>query len=305
MDIYEDMKLNYFDNTAKYFSEKYGRTLAGIYTLASKLKLTKGPRRTKELSERVLKEYYENKLTIIEIHKLLRIGESTIGKILEKYGTGGRSLDECVYKRYECNDDYFEEIDTPEKAYWFGFILADGNLYNNKLQIALKESDKGHLEQLAERVGYNGKMFYEKNKGSWKLIIPRKKISNDLKKHGVTERKTLTIDETVFDKIPSKFLLTAIHGYFDGDGCFHLDRGNLMLSLVGNRGLMDKILQIFKDHGVDYEGSIYKDKRTKQTYCFLFRVNKKRAEIVKKMFYENEFSSKDFLQRKKDKLYSI
>lgn len=48
-----------------------------------------------------------------------------------------------------------------------------------------------------------------------------------------------------------------------------------------------------------------KDKRTKQTFSLSFRLSPERAAILKKFFYENEFSSQDFLQRKKDRLYSV
>jgi len=29
-------------------------------------------------------------------------------------------------KKYQFNTRYFNKIDTPEKAYWLGFIAADG-----------------------------------------------------------------------------------------------------------------------------------------------------------------------------------
>jgi hypothetical protein len=37
-----------------------------------------------------------------------------------------------IYKNKECNIDYFEIIDTEDKAYWLGFIYADGCITKNK-----------------------------------------------------------------------------------------------------------------------------------------------------------------------------
>lgn len=43
--------------------------------------------------------------------------------------------------RLNLDIDYFREINTPEKAYWLGFICADGyiNKLNNKLSICTKD----------------------------------------------------------------------------------------------------------------------------------------------------------------------
>ena len=46
----------------------------------------------------------------------------------------------------------FDQIDTQEKAYWLGFILADGYLNTNKhmLRIKLGDKDKHHLEKFIQ-----------------------------------------------------------------------------------------------------------------------------------------------------------
>lgn len=45
------------------------------------------------------------------------------------------------------NRHIFDTIDTPEKAYWLGFIVADGYLNVNRrmLRIKLGDIDKNHL----------------------------------------------------------------------------------------------------------------------------------------------------------------
>lgn len=47
---------------------------------------------------------------------------------------------------YKINENYFENIDNKNKAYWLGFIAADGNVYGNKLSIELNSKDEGHLK---------------------------------------------------------------------------------------------------------------------------------------------------------------
>lgn len=53
---------------------------------------------------------------------------------------------------YHYNKEYFKQIDTPEKAYWLGFIAADGNVRKDllKLRIELNIRDYHHLEKFRE-----------------------------------------------------------------------------------------------------------------------------------------------------------
>ena len=58
-------------------------------------------------------------------------------------------------KQYTCNVNYFEKIDTEQKAYWYGFILGDGYITHTHrkdfkvLGISLKEDDWKHLEKFS------------------------------------------------------------------------------------------------------------------------------------------------------------
>ena len=53
------------------------------------------------------------------------------------------------------NRHVFDTIDTPEKAYWLGFIVADGylNIDRRMLRIKLGNIDKSHLIKYIEFLG--------------------------------------------------------------------------------------------------------------------------------------------------------
>ena len=54
-------------------------------------------------------------------------------------------------KRKEYNHSYFEKIDTEDKAYFLGFIYADGSIVTNKrnsLYIKIHSKDQHILEDL-------------------------------------------------------------------------------------------------------------------------------------------------------------
>lgn len=63
-------------------------------------------------------------------------------------------------KKYQVNENYFEKIDSEEKAYWLGFLYADGNvrMHKNKsgiLKLKLKQSDKKHIEKFSKCLNSN------------------------------------------------------------------------------------------------------------------------------------------------------
>lgn len=307
MDIRSDIKVNYNGNNARFFAEKYNKSVGNILNLACKLGVTIKPKRKEVFKEEVLRLYFEEKLTISEIHKKINLGKCSIGKLLEEVG-GGRNAQEAGIKTYSCNEDYFKEINTPEKAYWFGFIAADGNLYNKKLQICLAPKDENHLHLFCERIGYNGVLI---NDGRGKrLVIARKKIHDDLINHGMEINKTLKINEHLFDKIPEKYIPAAMLGYFDGDGSFpistprirnHKKVSYLEFSIVGNEGFLSFFKKRLEMEGISCS-DVKKDKRTKQTHFFYTRLNKERANLLYDFFYKGENSSKDFLDRKRKRL---
>ena len=67
-------------------------------------------------------------------------------------------------KIYTINEDYFDIIDTEEKAYLLGFLYADGNHFTkkNRITIGLQEKDKHILEKFNELIGSNRPLFLRK-----------------------------------------------------------------------------------------------------------------------------------------------
>ena len=63
------------------------------------------------------------------------------------------------HRKYEFDFNYFENIDTEEKAYWLGFLYADGCVTPNTVRVELQASDKKHIEKFREAVQANIKNF--------------------------------------------------------------------------------------------------------------------------------------------------
>ena len=139
-------------------------------------------------------------------------------------------------KLRKINNDYFSSIDTPIKAYFLGFIYADGwvvyneSSRNYELGVELQSEDRYVLEKLNDELGglnkichYDPKIRYIKgvkaNCGhSDVLRVYSKQLVSDLIKNGVESNKT---QKDIYPVVPDNLFFDWLRGYIDGDGCFY------------------------------------------------------------------------------------
>lgn len=155
------------------------------------------------------------------------------------------------------NENYFENIDNNEKAYWLGFLYADGyiqkrNNKNVKLQICLSVKDETHLDKFILCIDgeLSQKRYYGPYKTSGKQVhwyTRNKKIVNDLIKLGCTNKKSHTIR---FPKLDSDDLNCAfLFGYYDGDGTSGYRNTSIT---TGSKLFLEDIKNIFNIKNVIY-----------------------------------------------------
>lgn len=134
---------------------------------------------------------------------------------------------------YNCNYDFFKIIDSEEKAYWLGFIAADGWVTVNGISnagtvgIELQYRDINQLKKFNKSIGGNYKIdvvdktckvsyYPDKIHKMCRIRIFSIDMVNDLCKFGVTKNKTYNFH---MPEIDEKLMKHFIRGYFDGDGC--------------------------------------------------------------------------------------
>lgn len=63
--------------------------------------------------------------------------------------------------RVDFNENYFEKIDTEDKAYFLGFIMADGCILKNRntLKIIIHKKDKHILEDFSKCIDFKGSIY--------------------------------------------------------------------------------------------------------------------------------------------------
>ena len=168
---------------------------------------------------------YKAGLSTVAIANSYDVTHKTITKILDKYGVKRRN--NC-HRKYTLNENYFDIIDTPNKAYILGFLYADGSNTESKctISMSLQEEDGYILEKIRQEIGsekplefldYSNKHDNGYNyKNQYRLLIFSKHMCATLKDKGVVPNKSLTLQWPDFlrDNLYSHFL----RGYIDGDG---------------------------------------------------------------------------------------
>ena len=138
--------------------------------------------------EKVINEYNDG-LSVIEVADKLNLDRNKVKRILLKNGIKIRTRGETqlLNRNYRC----FETIDSEEKSYWLGFIMADGCCIKNKLTIGLKGEDKSHLEKFKKFINSPNKISEGVVKLNNKIFtsccftVTCKILVQDLLKYGV------------------------------------------------------------------------------------------------------------------------
>lgn len=240
---------------------------------------------------KALSIYKEKKISLTKLAKQLKLDRETLTKWVRESG-----MHINIDGKNRINTHTFEKIDTEEKAYWLGFLFADGNVGKNRIELSLALKDTAHLEKFKKFMTWDGDIKIDNKVGRCRMYFCDKKMAEDLIKLGCTERKSLTLRFPTEDQIPKHLIYHFIRGYFDGDG--HIsDPKNLKatfhLSLLGTKHFLTSILDIIplNPH--------LKIKNVKQSQeVFFFQLSGMNARMFLKYLYDDATA---FLTRKKER----
>jgi hypothetical protein len=161
-----------------------------------------------------------------------------------------RVSSECC-RKYTLNENYFENIDTPDKAYILGFLLGDGCICKNgfQLSISLHKKDVEILNYIKEQLNADAPIKKEKNVNKVYLRVFSYKLINDLAKWNMLPLKTYTLElPDIQENLQSHF----IRGLFDADGCISVRPSNRTgygkfcyeLNMRGTKEELEKVNEI-------------------------------------------------------------
>lgn len=197
---------------------------------------------TDEQIENIIDLYKNHNYTLKRLGEEFNVSRSTITRLINSLEIKKRNRT----PKYQANYQIFKEINSNEKAYWLGFIAADGCLYsrehNASLIISLARKDRSHLEKFKIFMNSNTNIIDFVNTSGFnsiehpcemsKIVFNSKELFEDCANLNITARKSLTMG---IPNIDSKYYLPFILGYFDGDGSiFKLANGEYGINIIGS-----------------------------------------------------------------------
>lgn len=208
----------------------------------------------KQQHEEIVNKFVKDKISIKNLANTYHVSESCIARIIKKNNvilTGEKP------RKYTFNQSFFEKINTEEKAYFLGFLYADGyNRHNGAaIVIQIQEGDRHILDEFIKKIQFTGNLLFlekrnEKHQNMVRLELNSRKMSDDLNSLGCVQRKSLILQFPNNKQVPNNLIRHFIRGYFDGDGSISINRGGnnqyrrLAISITSSKFFCDSLNNI-------------------------------------------------------------
>lgn len=170
--------------------------------------------------EEIISQY--NSKTSTELAQIYGVSRGQITKIWYDNNLYGKDT-----HTYPFDYNYFEKIDSNDKAYFLGFLASDGNVFRREnrntqaiIKLSLQKEDKKILEIFKMYLDSKQPLYVTERKSSYinymyTLELVSNKMADDLEKYNITQHKTYKYDMVELD---DEFMPHFFRGYFDGDG---------------------------------------------------------------------------------------
>ena len=228
-------------------------------------------------------------------------GTTTIHRNFTKNGLKCRNHSEKS-RKYKCNYNYFDEIDCEEKAYFLGFIYADGYVTGNAFGIALASKDVEIINILLRCMdstheikkymnnGYGG--TYKKTEYV-RVIIRNEHLVNTLIQHGVLRKKSKILEPPQID---NKFIRHFIRGYMDGDGSIYQCDNSYTVSFTGTKNMLKYIGDFIENQGIIRRYTLYPEHHSTEIFSLKIGGNIQAKKLLDLLYKESNI----YLKRKHD-----
>lgn len=249
---------------------------------------------SKEELLRIYEEDYSKGLSTIDLEDKYGVNRRYFSSWFKKLGLEMRT-NKINSRRYFANDNYFSEIDSSQKAYWLGFMYADGYVSSTngkRVGLSLSIKDKSHLETFIRCLNSNypineykvGKNSYNKESKYGRVLFSSDKMYDDLVSLGVTEHKTNDLKPPVIKNYLKRYFIL---GYFDRDGSIFLNKGRspfYSISIVGTDDMCNFIGEYLISAGIIERYKIEKRKKEHIVSYIRFGGNLKVSKIMSHLY---------------------
>lgn len=199
------------------------------------------------------------------------------------------------HRTYKINEEYFNNIDTQEKAYILGFLYADGNVgsSNRCIRVSLSSKDIEVLEFIKNEIGYSGPIRYSTTEGHnyCHLSFNSETMKSHLMSHGVVPNKTY--ESKTLPECPLEFYNSMLLGIFDGDGSIWKIKNKsgvvaeYGVNFSGNESTLKEIQKICNVNNISTCKVRYRYGKTMTNSCMLDIKGSNNIMKIYNLMYEN------------------
>lgn len=194
-------------------------------------------------------------------------------------------------------------------AYVLGYIFADGSLEDSPhirgkyLRITSIDLDRivSIRSLMNSKHTITKEVLRERGRQRFLLRIGNSRLYDALTQKGVTPRKSFTMD---FPSVPEAYLGSFIRGYFDGDGCAHIDMLNgkpkrlATIFTSASKSFLEKLESYLQKSAGLVGSGLYHHGSAQSTYQLRYSTRNSLKLFV--FMYPPDLSNKLHLSRKYD-----
>ena len=208
-------------------------------------------------------------------------------------------------RAYKKNESYFD-TPTSNMAWLIGFLASDGSVSSsdNAIKIELSSKDKEILEKIKQEVEIENRIKEYTTTTGYdvaELVWSSKRHKDTLAKYSVTPKKTFILQPPY--KLPYKYWIDYIRGYFDGDGSVNLIHSNgkpasLRWQLCSaTKEILEWVIDYFYNEYNIPKVNIYFDSSHGKNGLYYFQYSTNSTKQIYKILYTD---GSLYLKRKKD-----
>ena len=148
---------------------------------------------TEEQVAYIINKYLNENYTLKQLGREFGCSYATIRNLLNKH----RIVSRGRKQGYPRNEFYFNKIDSEEKAYWLGFLYADGCVHSENNSISINITDLEHVKKFQKAIGAINHKIVETQDNRFKTArtlyqfsIRDEQLHKDLLKWGCIPQKS-------------------------------------------------------------------------------------------------------------------
>jgi len=211
-----------------------------------------------DIEQEILRRYQAGENSEV-LCKEFKLNASTICRIIKRLGGKIRPAEENK-RKFKIRYNFFDIIDTEEKAYFLGFLMADGNVdkKRNNIRLVLHQKDVDILYKLRSALFIGDPLpSIGEDRVYRYLTISSAHIKEALGRQGCVPAKTF---KTSLPQLPDDLMWHFLRGLYDGDGGITIDKARVRIHLTGFDGLLREVKYWIYERGIFGAFSNYKDK---------------------------------------------